>query len=70
MDCDLALRAGEIELRMARNYPMFERGGFRGFPGTEVEPDGTALHEDERVMTIFAERRGGQADDIAGLHLL
>src|SRR6516225_945196 len=50
-------------------YPVFERRRFCCLFGTEEEPNGAALHVNDRVVTIFASGRGSQSQNIFGFDL-
>ena len=42
-----------LEGRRLHQHDMIERSGSRLCPGTDAMPDGTALHEDDRVMAVL-----------------
>jgi hypothetical protein len=49
---------------------MVKRRAFRSPPGAEIESNRAALHEDDRVVTVFPNRRCSQAENVSGLGLL
>ena len=53
----------------ARDDPVGERALRCLLEGIHAMPDGAALHEDDRMMTVFADRRGSEAEQVAGFHL-
>ena len=48
---------------------VVERSGRRLRPGVDPMPNGTALHEDDRMVTVLARHRRGQAQDESRLRL-
>src|SRR5205823_7932023 len=50
-------------------YLVFERRRFGCLLGAEEEPNRTALHVNDRVVTIFSRGCGSQSQNILGFHL-
>ena len=61
--------AGQLNSVWSRDHEMFERRGFRCLSRAEVETNGAALHEDDRVVAIFANGVAVKPTNIPGLRL-
>ena len=48
---------------------MLEGSRFGHRLGAHAEPHGATLHVNDRMVSVFPGRRGGQTDNIFGLHL-
>ena len=51
-----------LEISVPRDHLVLEGRGFGHRPRAHVKADRTALHIDDRMMTILARRRSGQTD--------
>jgi hypothetical protein len=50
---------------VSRNYDVLERGAAGRLAGAHTEPDGTALHENDRVVAVFPRGRSGQSGNVS-----
>src|ERR1035438_7492052 len=57
------------ELRVAGSHSVLERRRFGHRACAHVVPHGSALHVNDRMVSVLPRRRGGQTDNIFGLHL-
>src|SRR6266853_1788264 len=51
------------ETCVPRQYQVAKGRALSGVTGTHVESNGSALHENDRVMPVLSSRSRGQADD-------
>ena len=69
LDRDLGEFRRHPEFRVAGSHLVLEGRRFGHRPGAHAEPHGATLHVDDRMVPVLPRRRGGQTDNILGLHL-
>ena len=63
VNCEIRDLSRHSETSRPRNDQMPERRPFGGLAGTEVEPNRSALPENDRVVSVLSARRRGQTDN-------
>ena len=66
---DLSEVGSHPEFGVAGSDLVLEGRRFRHCPGAHAEAHGPTLHVNDRMVPVLSRRRGGQTDDILGLHL-
>jgi len=63
LNCEICDFGRHPEISLSWQYQVAEGRAFGGLTSAQVEPDRTALHENDRMMAVLASRRRSQTDD-------